>query len=117
MVVVVDWYTLAAEQGLPDSQYMLALKYENGEGVDADYGQALYWYNEAAYGENTDAMIALGFYYEFGFAVDEDPVRALAWYMIAKDYGSEEAAGYVTDLSKELTEEQIAKARSIADDF
>ncbi len=113
----VQWYTLAAEQGLPEAQYMLGLMYENGDGVAVDFSQAFHWYNEAAEGESPEAMLALGFFYEFGISVDEDIVQALAWYMIASDYGNKDAASYVEDLSKDLSEQEIDAARQMADDF
>ncbi len=96
---------------------MLGLMYENGDGVAVDFSQAFHWYNEAAEGESPEAMLALGFFYEFGISVDEDIVQALAWYMIASDYGNKDAASYVEDLSKDLSEQEIDAARQMADDF
>lgn len=39
------WYQKAAEQGYPNAQYNLGICYEKGDGVERDYGQAIFWYN------------------------------------------------------------------------
>ena len=44
----VQWYRLAAEQGLADAQYNLGVMYANGEGVPQDNVEAHMWLNLAA---------------------------------------------------------------------
>ncbi len=41
------WYTKAAEQGLAEAQYNLAIFYSNGRGVRRDYVKAYFWANIA----------------------------------------------------------------------
>lgn len=36
----IDWLTLAAVQGMPDAQYVLAKIYYKGDGVKSDYNKA-----------------------------------------------------------------------------
>ena len=55
----VKWYSKAAEQGYPNAQYDLALKYENGLGVNKDYNEAIKWYGKAANQGHTNAKKAL----------------------------------------------------------
>lgn len=43
-----EWYQKAAEQGLPQSQFNLALCYWKGEGVEQSLSKAAYWYEKAA---------------------------------------------------------------------
>ena len=50
---------MAAEQGDPDSQYLLAELYENGDGVTRDLDEAAKWYRLAAERGDTDAKAAL----------------------------------------------------------
>ena len=47
-VHAVDWYQLAAEQGLAGEQYNLGLMYETGKGVLQDDVQAYLWFARAA---------------------------------------------------------------------
>ena len=46
----VNWYTLAAKQGLAEAQAELGVMYENGYGVAIDLDRAYMWYNIGAYG-------------------------------------------------------------------
>lgn len=43
-----DWFRRAAEQGYTPAEYVLGLRYMNGEGVPQDYAQAVIWYKKAA---------------------------------------------------------------------
>ena len=44
----VGWYKLAAEQGHARAQYNLGAMYQNGEGVEEDYEEAVKWLTKAA---------------------------------------------------------------------
>ena len=41
------YFEKAAEQGLPDAQYDLAILYHFGQGVKIDYQKAAYWYQKS----------------------------------------------------------------------
>lgn len=41
-----DWFRRAAEQGYTPAEYVLGLRYMNGEGVPQDYAQAVIWYKK-----------------------------------------------------------------------
>ncbi len=43
------WFRLAAEQGLAGSQTMLAMMYEQGNGVEKDLDEAKKWYDRAGF--------------------------------------------------------------------
>ena len=40
--------TSSAKNGDPEAQYNLGLLYEEGRGVEKDFGKALIWYHQAA---------------------------------------------------------------------
>ena len=42
------WYRKAAEAGIAEAQYNLAVMYGTGEGVAKDPAQAMEWYKKAA---------------------------------------------------------------------
>ncbi len=45
--------------------------FEDGEGVEQDYAEAIRWYKLSAEQGYVEAEFALGFCYEFGVGVDE----------------------------------------------
>ena len=49
------WFTAAADHGLKDSQYNLAVLFERGLGVKQNMGEALFWYSLAARQADADA--------------------------------------------------------------
>ena len=53
----IEWFEKAAEQNMTDSQYLLGLFYESGEGtVKPDFEKAKYWYTKAAENGDEDAI-------------------------------------------------------------
>ena len=54
------WFKLAAEQGIPQAQYSLGLKYGDGDGVKQDYPESLKWYKLAAEQSYARAQFNLG---------------------------------------------------------
>ena len=54
----VQWYRLAAEQGIASAQFNLGVMYANGEGVPQDYVSAHMWLNLAAATGDEDARKA-----------------------------------------------------------
>jgi len=56
----VYWYKLAAEQGLPEAQFALAVMYDNGQGVAQDYPEAVRIYRLLANENMADAEYNLG---------------------------------------------------------
>ncbi len=50
------WFAEAAQYGLPDSQYNLAVLHESGLGVEKDLSLAYLWFSLAAMGGDKDAL-------------------------------------------------------------
>ena len=53
------WMHMAAEEGIADAQFELALAYENGDNLRRDYKQAVNWYRKAAEQGHSDAQFVL----------------------------------------------------------
>lgn len=87
----VRWYKLAAEAGLSEGMYNLALMHDNGEGVDEDNVLAATWYHKAADLGDTDAMYNLGLLYQEGEGVDQNSVEAAKWYTKAANLGDSDS--------------------------
>jgi TPR repeat protein/ankyrin repeat protein len=89
------WYHQAADQGDAESQTHLGLMYENGWGVEKDYGQAVNWYRKAAKAGDSGAQLNLGNMYFNGFGVEKDNAEALNWYRKSAEAGNSAAEYYV----------------------
>lgn len=72
----------------PQLLYERALKYEKGDGVRQDHGEALRLYRLAAESDHAAAQTAIGYYYRNGLAVARDPANAMRWYREAAENGS-----------------------------
>lgn len=82
MEAALQWYTLAAEQGQPQAQYLLGQMYQLGKvGAQPDYEQAKKWYT-AAKGKYIPAAVALGFIFD---TVEDDYLGAIENYQLAAD--------------------------------
>jgi TPR repeat protein len=69
-----------AELGNADSQFSLAWRYANGEGVPKNYVEAAKWYRKAANQGHAVAQNNLGALYEDGDGVPQDYAEALKLY-------------------------------------
>jgi TPR repeat protein len=58
-VEAVNWYRLAAEQGMPEAQINLGARYDKGDGIKQDDVMAYTWLNLAAKQGNEEAIKAL----------------------------------------------------------
>ena len=52
-----NWYRLAAEQGLAQAQNNLGIMYARGQGVSRDYVGAYMWFNLSAVQGNQQAAV------------------------------------------------------------
>lgn len=103
-----QWYTAAAERGLPEAQFLLARLYQIGQpGQMPDYAAAKKWY-AAAEPKYPPAAVGLGFIYD---TVDNNYQHAREHYQYAADQGNviaaynlgllyERGEGYGVDLEK-----------------
>jgi TPR repeat protein len=86
-----------AQQGDPDAQLLLGIKYEYGIGVQTNHAEAMRWYRKAAeqYRKAVEQGLAtasqefeLGSLYEDGLGVTKDYGEALKLYNLAANQGS-----------------------------
>ena len=87
--------TQAAEQGLAEAQYRLALNYASGVGVDKNAEHARVWLEKAAAQLHVEAQYQLGLYY---LQEDLKCDKALAWLNSAYLLGDWAAAGEISRL-------------------
>ncbi len=113
----VKWYRRAADQGADFAQYNLATMYEEGSGVAQDFQQAAQWYRRAAEQGNPQAQNNLGWLYKRGQGVGKNLMVAYAWLDTAVVQGLHSAAEERDRIVTQLTENEYAIARSLAEKY
>ena len=76
-----------AKKGNSEAQYYLGVCYDNGQGVEQDYKEAVKWYRKAAEQGHSDAQNNLGVCYYNGQGVEQDYKEAVKWYRKAAEQG------------------------------
>lgn len=76
----IDSIRYKAEQGNADFQYLLGTCYDNGWGVDANYGSALEWFQKAAKQNQKAAFNAIGNMHRMGRGTKQNDKEAFVWY-------------------------------------
>jgi hypothetical protein len=79
--------------------YLLAVRYEHGEGVSRDYAHALQLYCDAANQDNAQAYFNLGWMYLNGHGVTRDDGIAVGWWQKAASAGIRQAVNLLGTLS------------------
>ena len=106
-----------AESGYANAQWDVAMLYQHGFGVPKNLVEAVAWYRKAAEKGNLVAQESLGLMYEEGEGVPKDLVMAYMWVNLAAEQ-SEDKSGYAnatrSDLEKQMTPDQIAKAQKLS---
>lgn len=83
-----NWYLLAAEQGVIMAQYDLAVMYHTGRGAVQDYSKAIKWYKEASIKGYSMARGNLGLMYIYGTGVKKNYKEGLKWLRFAAEGGN-----------------------------
>ena len=86
-------FLAAAKEGHADSQFNVALMYEQGIGVGKDEKEAVVWYGKAASQGSAAAQFNLGVLYENGRGTKIDFAKANEWYRKASAQGDALAIG------------------------
>ena len=80
----IDDARAAAEQGSPEDQYRLGLRYEQSV---HNYGEAVRWYRMAAFQQHSEAFYRLCLFSDAGRGVPQDYQEALRWCRLAAEHG------------------------------
>jgi len=117
MKMAAHWFSKSAEQGDPNAQCRLGLMYDSGEGVPEDDEKAVYWFTKSAEQGDSIAQFRLGLMYDMGEGVEQDYVQAHKWWNIALANGVEKAKKTLTRVEKQMMQEQIVEAKTLARDW
>lgn len=111
------WWEKSANAGNIKSQLLLGEHYDKGEILKKDYPKAAYWYLKAAIAGDHHAQSIIGSFYSVGRAVPKDPVLAAAWFNLAAKDGDSDYTAERENHAKNLSAEDLMKARKLADSW
>lgn len=80
-------FNILAAKGEKESQYLLGLLYEEGQGLPKDDIEAAYWYARSADQGYVDAYFALGQLFVHRKGERQDRMAAHHWFSLAREYG------------------------------
>jgi TPR repeat protein len=110
----IDWYTRAAERGLPTAEYNLAFIYQTGNGVVPNPREAERWYERAASQGHAEAANNLAMMHTDGSLGKRDLPLARAWLKRARALASAESAAQLGEnlaaLEHDMTPDQVARS-------
>jgi len=101
---------LAAEDGEPESMFLLGVAYAQGKGIERNDTLAARWFHEAARKGHARARTSMGYLYSKGQGVRHDPILAYHFLTQATEMGDSLAADMLTRLKSKMTPEQIKEA-------
>ena len=114
------WWLKSAEQSFPDAEQGIADLYYKGIGVEQDYGLALKWAKRSALHGNSVSCLSISTIYMKGQGTPQDLILAYAWLSIhtpSDDSKRELQRKYLSVLELKLSQGQLLKAKSIADEL
>jgi hypothetical protein len=82
-----------------------------------DYQTALRLWQPLADQGNAWVQTDIGIMYDEGYGVTQSNIRAYMWYSLAADAGDEDGGDLRRALEDEMTEEQIAEAKRLAEEW
>ena len=110
----VEWYRLAAKQGLTEAQFNFGMMHEYGHGVPKSNEEALKWHQLAANQGHSTAALRVGAAFENGWSVLQDYRKAHMWYNIGSANGSEGARQSRDAIAAKMTPEEVSEAHAMA---
>lgn len=106
-----------AEQGDPDAQWNLGVRYHHGDGVPQNDAVAVQWFQHAAEQGYVLAQGALGADYWAGRGVPKNLSKAYFWSTLAMVQGDETSKSRLEGLASQMSRADIVAARQQADDW
>lgn len=95
------------------AQYLLAIMYQNGDGVKQSDSEALKWYTKSAQQGYYKAQYNLAYSYRFGEGAKKDFNKAFKWFLKAAEQGHDLSQYYVARMyySGEGVKNNLIKSR------
>lgn len=106
-----------AQDGSPDAQNALGLRYATGEGVVLNESEAVRWFTQAAEQGNVAAQSKLGSIYYSGRGVRQDAREAYFWIVVARSGGDAASKALAPFVGALLTHSQASAIELDADQW
>lgn len=106
----VYWTKQAVVQNNAKAYNSMGWFYENGYGVEKDFGQAFAHYKKAADLGDSGGMRHVGECYENGWGVEKDIAEAIVWYKKAEKAGNDKAKGNLSSITARLSGTPASKS-------
>lgn len=106
---------MLSEKGDAKAQYLLALKYANGAGLEKNQTEAVELYLKAAKQGNASAQLALGMCYENGTGVVKCDAQAEEWYRKAAEKRETRAVKKLEELQWRKEAEVLQRRAEMGD--
>ena len=87
-----------AQAGDANSQYTLAQKYKNGEGVAQDKAEAVRWHTKAAEQGHIFSQFTLAEMYKIGDGIPVNKAEAAKWYLKAAEQGNSTSQSNIAEM-------------------
>lgn len=104
----------SAEQGDPESQFILAYCYQFGQFIAKDHSEAVAWYTRAALQGHASAQHNLGYLYMTGKGIEQDYEEAYKWALLAASNGND---ALLKTLDYKLSPEQKEAGTRMAEEI
>jgi TPR repeat protein len=112
-----DQWEAQARQGDLKAQRQLGMMYYLGQGMDPDFDLAYEWLTKAADRGDNVGQLTLGVMYVEGQGVQSSNVQAHVWFSLSAQQGNESAEMRLERLVAEMSQEEIAEAEQLAEDW
>ena len=107
-----------ARSGNADAEELIGVMYALGLGVEKDPERAFEWYLRSSMKGHPGAQSGIGWYYELGIGMPApDLVRAYMWYALSSIGGDPDAVDSLEQLQNRMTQEEIARAQVLVNDY
>ena len=101
---------LAADDGHPESMFLLGVAYAQGRGVEKSDPTAARWFHQAAKRGHVRARTSMGYLYSIGRGVRHDLILAYLFIYQAMSEGDLLAKDMMNKLRKQMNPAQIKEA-------
>jgi S1-C subfamily serine protease len=108
------WKLKAAELNDVSAMFAISQAYKEGSGVLKNIGESTRWLLKSAEWGRVPSMIEIADAYATGYGIDESPMEGLAWLYVAEFKGDSDAANYIKDLEKKLSNDLVLIAQNRA---
>jgi len=109
------WYLKAAQQGVAEAQFQLAVRYyEHGKKAKENYVTAFQWFFKAANQGIAEAQYNVAAMYQLGRGVATNRIEAYKWYLIAAAQKYDKGSAAAENLASILSRQEIAEAEKRA---